>query len=49
MLGAVTVIVPGAPVKFDPLNVNDCDAEFVNTTTFPKSDSVVAVKVGFVG
>ena len=35
--GAVTVILPGAPVRFAPDKLYDCDAEFEPTKIFPKS------------
>ena len=49
VLGAVIVIVPGAPVKFEPVILNDLEAEFVNTVTLPKPDTLVEMIVGVVG
>ena len=39
--GAVTVISPGAPVRFVPERSNDCDEELFPTIIFPKSGKVV--------
>ena len=47
VLGAVIVILPGAPVRFVPDTLKDCEAELLPTVTFPKSLTVpVMVKTG---
>lgn len=47
VLGAVMLILPGAPVRFVPDTLNDCDAELLPTVTLPKSLMVpVMVKTG---
>ena len=44
--GALIVIVPGAPVRFVPDILKDCEAEFVDINTLPKSTTVPAVNEG---
>ena len=46
VLGDVIVITPGNPVKFDPVTLNVCDVEDVETSTLPKLVTDPATTVG---